>query len=213
MGTPNRPVMGILDTPAITFDPGDIGARRNPVRAGPCADLLVAMRPDTFLALASPLPMPRPSRAWITAHLAAGRPVCPPMLRVWLPPRPVGTPAVVAHDGRHRALALRAIVGEAFIPVQIELPTLDPDEGVPNSAIAAMRGGMRAQGGAHRVVSGPLFEVESDPAETDALPPARPHRARGPPWSGAGAHRSATAGRRCARLPPRETLNGGTGET
>ena len=188
MGTPNRPVTGILDTSAITFDPGGIGARRAPTRAGPCADLLVAMRPGTFLALASPLPAPRPSLAWITAQLATGRSVSPPMLRVWLPPRPGGTPAVVAHDGRHRALALRAIMGEVLIPVQIELPTLDPDEEASSWAIAAMCSGMRAQGGARPVVPGPLFEVASDPAEIDALPPARPRRARGPPrkWAALG---------------------------
>lgn len=192
MGTPNRPVMGILDTPAIRFDPGGIGARRAPTRTSPCADLLVAMRPGTFLALATPLPVPRPSLAWIALQLAAGRPVCPPMLRVWLPPRRGGTPAVVAHDGRHRALALRAIAGDALIPVQIELPTFDPNEEAPGWALAAMRGGMRTQGGARRLVPGPLFEAATDPAWIGAPSPARPRRARGPPQKRAAGHRVAS---------------------
>jgi hypothetical protein len=183
MCTLDRPLWGVVETRGIVFDPfGGIGAtrRRGGGRAAEAAELMVAMRPAVFLALAARLPTPRPSLAWITARLAAGCAVSPPWLRVWVPGDAAGVPAVLAHDGRHRATALFALLGEAEIPVRLDLANISPDECPPRWIVPALRRGMRAQGGARTIVPGPLFGA----AETgwdDPLDVGHRERARAPP--------------------------------
>lgn len=185
MGALHRPAWGITVTSGIIFDPGGIGARAAAKPGQEGAELVVAMRPSTFLALATPLPAPRPSLAWITAQLRAGRAICPPGLRVWLPADWAGTPAVTMHDGRHRATAVHALAGDVEVPVRIALPGLDSDAEVPRWAVDAMRQGMWSQGGQRTIVPGPLFGATS--ADPEEERPARRHRrVRAPPrlWEG-----------------------------
>jgi hypothetical protein len=200
---------GISVVHGITFDPGaGIGARMALQRTDAPVETFVLMRPAIFLDLASPLPTPRPSLDWIKAQIMAGRPVCPPMLRVWLPPRHSEVPAVLAHDGRHRCFAMRTLLGErATVPVRIELPTLPSDAEVPEATIALMRAGMRRQRGDRGIVPGPLFEVSGEDANARTAashpvraPPGRWRRRQatnGPSWRPAQ-----SPGRRGALLPP-----------
>jgi hypothetical protein len=112
MGTPNRPVTAILGTPAITFDPGDIGAPHARVRR-PVRGLDRHMPPGTFLALASLLPVPRPNLAWITAQLVAGRPVCSPHATGVAPtPRHALQPLDLCHPEQPRIVELPSNIAD-----------------------------------------------------------------------------------------------------
>jgi hypothetical protein len=221
-GTLWTPELGVVAAHGIVFDPsGGIGARRARRLHDDGALLAVAMRPAVFLQLATPLAAPRPSLEWILAALRAGRPICPPTLRVWPPPRPARGPgrgapaAVVAHDGRHRATALRALLGEhAEVPVRLELLTLPAEEAVPGWALAALRAGMRAQGGARRLVPGPLFGAADVDAAggrgagtADAPRTGAPHRAWAPPPR----HRRSATARRASSSERIATCLAGAG--
>jgi hypothetical protein len=180
----------IIVAHGITFDLGaGIGARVPSRYQDAPAELPVLMRPSIFLMLATPLPAPRTSLTWIRAQITAGEAICPPMLRLWLPSARNGVPAVTAHDGRHRALALRDLAQDAHVPVRIELPGLSPDENVPAWAIAAVRRRAKAQGGARQIVAGPLFELLGDDADTMVAHRAAHHQC-GPPVAPAAARQA-----------------------
>jgi hypothetical protein len=190
-GTLRNPTLGVFEAHGIVFDPCEgIGACRRRRRCSDPTMVAVAMRPAAFLRLSPPLATPRPSLGWIVTRIQDGSAICPPMLRVWLPPR-IGNapPAVTAHDGRHRMMALLAELGpRAEVPVHIELPTLPEDAEVEVAVIEAMRNGMRSQGGTRAVVPGPLFGA------MDANPNRKVARTAIPVWLGI---RISSRGQRC----------------
>lgn len=210
-----RPHEGIMVMHGIVFDPGaGLGASAT-IRGEATAGLVVAMRPGVFLELATPLTRPRSSLDWLDAHLRAGRAICPGRLRVWLPGQGgsgnPSSPAVVGHDGRHRAMALRAVLGNIELPVRLELPGLEPDAPRLPALADLLRRGMRAQGGLRPWVPGPLFGATSDDLADGVAPLRRTVRirVRAPPRSVGpksarrpGMARSATGPRRRAAAMP-----------
>jgi hypothetical protein len=113
----------------------------------------VSMRPQVFLSLSTPLPVPRASISWLSERIADGEAISPPML--FVRPERSGMPAVMRHDGRHRATALLARSVER-IPVRISVSGLSWEE-IDESVISAARRRMRAQRSTS-IIAGPLFE-------------------------------------------------------
>ena len=131
------------------------------VTARGCGDpaFWAMMDPETFLALATPLPVPRESLEWLARHVSLGGAIAPSELAVRLTPR--GPAAVSRHEGRHRMTLVRKIVPGRKVPVRITVIGQSFDE-VPREVVSAIREGMRSQRGG-RLVNGPLFgEAESD---------------------------------------------------
>lgn len=135
----------------------------------------VAMRPSLLLALATPLPVPRDTLAWLRDRVSEGSPVCPPTLDAWVAD-PRGTAAVVRHDGRHRATLARDMLTDAPIPVLLRL--CGSGAAGPHGVLLALaRAGMRAQRSGLFVAS-PLFgertEQDASRHHSGVLPPAQP---------------------------------------
>jgi hypothetical protein len=134
----------------------------------------VSMRPSVFLALATPLPAPRDSLVWLHAQVAAGEPLCPPVLDAWFgQSRTVA--AVGRHDGRHRTTLALGLLHDAPIPVLLRLQGNFAD-GSAGAIAARVRPGMLSQK-ATKLVPGPLFgeEVSEDDGlfRSGAPPPRR----------------------------------------
>ena len=147
------PHYGLVLVDGVAFDAARGIGRPQPKRSAAYADAYLSMRPTMFLGLATRLPEPRASLIWMAAQIAAGRPICPPSLRVCLAgSRPA---SVVGHDGRHRSMAFLRAIGDAEMPVQLALTNADADD-LDAGAIAHLRAGMRRQGDGV-LVPGPLF--------------------------------------------------------
>jgi hypothetical protein len=148
---------GILDVAGITFDAAyGIGATKLHWLAEESAEVIVWMRPAIFLQLATPMAVPRPSLVWIKSQIAAGAAISPPMLKIWLSQANNGIAAVVGHNGRHRCIALRDVLGDAAVPIRLELVDVSEDV-VSEPLLRDLQQQMRGQGGDRRVVPGPLF--------------------------------------------------------
>lgn len=122
------------------------------------AALWVAMRPSIFLALASPLPVPRASLQWLTERLDEGSLIAPAELTIRFGSR---VPAVVSHEGRHRMTVIRDRLDDLAVPVRMNIQHFDEAD-IDAVVVDRLRLRMQKQRG-HDIVQGPLFEE----AETD----------------------------------------------
>jgi hypothetical protein len=149
------PNWGAVCIHGAVFDASGIGASSSR-RA--YVDFYVAMRPSIFLTLATPLAVPRDSLSWLMQRLDEGEAINPASLRVSVP-SDHRIPSVVAHDGRHRMMAVQQALGDILVPVRIDLVTGDDPS---PTLIARLRAGMRAQRGPSVVVDAFAETSEDD---------------------------------------------------
>lgn len=123
------------------------------------------MRPSVFLAIATPLPVPRASLDWLSGQINAGQAIAPAELRFRICG---GDPLALSHEGRHRMTALMSIVKDRHVPVRLALQD-HYEEDITSSVIEKLRRRVRSQRG-RSVVEGPLFgDAEID---LGGLPPS-----------------------------------------
>jgi hypothetical protein len=115
--------------------------------------LLVGMRPSIFLLLASPLIKPRYNLEWLSNYIQSGRPVCPSAIKVWVSQNN-SMDVVIAHDGRHRMLAVLEVLGDRKIPVRLLLKNTSS---FTPALITRINHGLRSQK-TSLYIQGPLFD-------------------------------------------------------
>ena len=147
-----------------------------PVRPCDCGSTAwVAMRPDVFLGLSTPLLVPRTSLDWLRRRMSEGAAIHPPRLVLWFASE-VRAPGVIAHDGRHRAMLAGTLVRASPIPVLLVFRGPSETARSWTSAAALAREGMRSQRSG-RMSPGPLFgeafEGEDGFFEAGPSPPFR----------------------------------------
>jgi len=192
------PHFGAVVCNGVTFDRVGIGAVPRPSTDGA---FWAMMAPETFLSLATRLPVPRPSLGWLGERVREGCAIAPPELAIRVSRG--FSPAVSRHEGRHRMTLLRSLRA-ARVPVRISVVG-HMDHEVSDGLVEAIRQGARAQRGGP-FVAGPLF----DAAESDlgglrwtGIPPPGFRGTRGLPRSPADSGvRPRDACGRISPLPP-----------
>lgn len=150
MANYNYPHVYAVQWEDVTFDRAAVGATP---RTSNEAAMWVAMRPSVFLAIATPLPVPRSSLEWIRDRLDRGGAIAPAELRLDVSGR---LPLALSHEGRHRMTALRERWNDRVVPVRIAFAKTE-DDFVDPCLIRRVRECTKSQRG-RSVVSGPLFE-------------------------------------------------------
>lgn len=133
----------------VVFDRAGIGATS---RSSGDAGIWVAMRPSIFLAIATPLAVPRASLGWLSSRIDEGAAIAPAELRLNVSG---SLPSALAHEGRHRMTVLRECLGDAVVPVRIAFHDINEAD-IDDAMLQKVRCGLRSQRGRTKV-DGPLF--------------------------------------------------------
>ena len=144
-----------IEHEGILYDRNAIGCVAHSFNEGAVWTL---MRPSIFLAIATPLPVPRESLVWIANQIKAGLAIAPAELRFRLGD---GDPLALSHEGRHRMTALMSLMNDRQVPVRLSLQDHCEDD-ITSFVVERLRRRVRSQRG-RSVVEGPLFgEIEID---------------------------------------------------
>jgi hypothetical protein len=144
-----------MEHEGIRFDRNAIGCVDHSFNEGAIWTL---MRPSIFLAVATPLTVPRASLDWLVSQINAGQAIAPAELRFRVAS---GDPLALSHEGRHRMTALMSILENRHVPVRITLQG-HCEEDITPSVVEKLRRRVRSQRG-RSIVEGPLFgETEID---------------------------------------------------
>lgn len=165
-----------IEHEGILYDRNAIGCVDHSFNEGAIWTL---MRPSTFLEIATPLPVPRASLAWISGQINAGQAIAPAELRFRVGN---GEPLALSHEGRHRMTALRSIGCDRPVPVRLSVQG-HFDEDITSMVIEKLRRRVRSQRGRH-VVEGPLFgnaEIDLGGVPHSGVPPPTRCQARTSP--------------------------------
>ena len=155
-----------IEHEGILYDRNAIGCVDHSFNEGAVWTL---MRPSTFLAIATPLPVPRESLVWLTSQIKAGYAIAPAELRFRVSG---GDPLALSHEGRHRMTALLSLVDDRQVPVRLSLQNHGEDD-VTSRVIEKLRRRVRSQRG-RSVVEGPLFgeaEIDMGGVPASGVPP------------------------------------------
>lgn len=165
-----------IEHEGILFDRNAIGCVNHSFNEGAVWTL---MRPSIFLAIATPLPVPRDSLTWLTGQIKAGFAIAPAELRFRVCG---GDPIALSHEGRHRMTALMSLVEDRPVPVRLSLQNHREDD-VTSLVIEKLRRRVRSQRG-RSVVEGPLFgeaEIDMGGVPASGVPP--PNLCQALAWS------------------------------
>ncbi len=155
-----------IEHEGVLFDRNAIGCVNRSFNEGAVWTL---MRPSIFLAIATPLPVPRESLIWLTGQIKAGFAIAPAELRFRVCG---GDPIALSHEGRHRMTALMSLVDDRQVPVRLSLQNKREDD-VTSLVIEKLRRRVRSQRG-RTVVEGPLFgeaEIDMGGVRASGVPP------------------------------------------
>jgi hypothetical protein len=127
------------------------------------------MRPSVFLAIATPLPVPRASIDWLRGQMDEGNAIAPAELHFDV----FGSmPLALSHEGRHRMTALGNRLCDRPVPVRLSFKGVRDCE-LNDRFVSFARAGVKSQRG-RSVVDGPLFgeaEVDEGGRYRSGVPP------------------------------------------
>ncbi len=150
----------------VMFDRASVGST---ARSASDPALWVSMRPSVFLAIATPLPRPRPSLDWLRDRIDGGGAIAPAELVF---DAHLSVPLALSHEGRHRMTTLGERLHDRPVPVRLRLHGMS-DFDLDDRLIGRLRSGARSQRG-RTFVEGPLFEdaeVDLGGRPTSGVPP------------------------------------------